>query len=90
MRPSTASIDSTTLSRVKSGATAWIRGIQGGHTFLSRLAALGFTPGASIKVVQNRGRGPIIVDLRGTRVALGRGEASKILVEEDTRVGYGG
>ncbi|MGD8399149.1 MAG: FeoA family protein [Anaerolineae bacterium] len=78
-----------TLSRVRSGATARIRGIQGGHTLLSRLAALGFTPGAAIKVVQNRGRGPIIVDLRGTRLALGRGEASKIVVEEEAGSGYG-
>lgn len=55
--------------------------MQGGHGFLSRLASLGFTPGADLRVVQNYGHGPIIVNLRGTRVALGRGEAEKILVE---------
>lgn len=55
--------------------------MRGGHQFLSRLASLGFTPGASLRVVQNFGHGPIIVNLRDTRVALGRGEASKILVE---------
>jgi ferrous iron transport protein A len=54
----------------------------GGHHFLSRLASLGFTPGADLQVVQNYGRGPIIVTLRDTRVALGRGEAQKILVEQ--------
>jgi Fe2+ transport system protein FeoA len=32
-------------------------------------------------VIQNYGHGPIIVNLRDTRVALGRGEAGKILVE---------
>ncbi len=52
-----------------------------GHGFLSRLASLGFTPGAHLRVVQNYGHGPIIVSLRDTRVALGRGEANKILVE---------
>lgn len=56
--------------------------MQGGHHFLSRLASLGFTPGARLKVVQNFGHGPIIVNLRDTRVALGRGEADKILVKE--------
>jgi ferrous iron transport protein A len=48
---------------------------------VSRLASLGFTPGARLRVIQNIGRGPIIVSLRDTRVALGRGEATKIIVE---------
>jgi ferrous iron transport protein A len=58
--------------------------MRGGHDFLSRLASLGFTPGAHVKVVRNAGHGPIIVTLRDTRVALGRGEALKILVEPRT------
>lgn len=53
----------------------------GGHHFVSRLASLGFTPGTPLRVVQNFGHGPIIVTLRSTRVALGRGEAGKIFVE---------
>ena len=57
-----------------------IQNIRGGHNFLSRLASLGFTPGARLQVVQNYGHGPIIVNVRDTRVALGRGEAAKILV----------
>lgn len=32
-------------------------------------------------MVQNFARGPLIVALRDTRLALGRGEAEKILVE---------
>lgn len=53
----------------------------GGRTMVNRLAALGFTPGTKIDMTQNYGRGPVIVTVRGTRVALGRGEASKIMVE---------
>jgi len=45
-----------------------------------RLACLGFTPGALVSMTQNFGRGPLIVTVRGTRVALGRGEAAQILV----------
>ena len=71
----------TSLSAIHSGASVQIRSIQGGHQVLSRLASLGFTPGARLRVVQNYGHGPIIVSLRDTRVALGRGEASKILVD---------
>jgi ferrous iron transport protein A len=69
------------LGAVRAGESVYILQVQGGHHFLSRLASLGFTPGARLRVVQNFGRGPIIVLLRDTRVALGRGEASKILVE---------
>ena len=70
----------TRLSTLKTGALAQIENMRGGQNFLSRLATLGFTPGAQIRVVQNYGHGPIIVNLRDTRVALGRGEAAKILV----------
>ncbi len=68
------------LGMVRTGQSVRIRRLTGGHNFLSRLASLGFTPGTRLDVVQNYGRGPIIVSLRGTRVALGRGEAEKILV----------
>ena len=47
---------------------------------MSRLATLGFTPGAKLTMVQNFGRGPLIVSIRGTRIALGRGEAAKVCV----------
>jgi ferrous iron transport protein A len=68
------------LSLARSGEWVEIRRMQGGHQFLSRLASLGFTPGARLKVIQNYHRGPILVSLRDTRVALGRGEAEKIVV----------
>ena len=52
----------------------------GGHGLLSRMTTLGFTPGAEVTMVQNFGHGPLIVLIRDTRVALGRGEASKIRI----------
>lgn len=69
------------LSAVPGGELVQIRAVRGGHCVLSRLACLGFTPGARLRVIQNFGHGPMLVALRDTRVALGRGEASKILVE---------
>jgi ferrous iron transport protein A len=48
----------------------------------TRLVSLGFTPGADVSMTQNYGRGPLIVTVRGTRVALGRIEAAKIFVEQ--------
>jgi ferrous iron transport protein A len=81
MTSATMAKDGVSLSEVRGGEAVRIQRMLGGHQFLSRLACLGFTPGASLRVVQNFGHGPIIVSLRDTRVALGRGEAGKILVE---------
>jgi ferrous iron transport protein A len=69
-----------TLAQQKKG---FIRSLEGGRTFVSRLAALGFTPGAPILIVQNRGRGPMIVLVRACRIALGRGEARKVWVQPE-------
>jgi len=69
-----------TLSVLPAGQEAIVHSLQGGRDFRSRLANLGFTAGASIKVVQNYGHGPMLVSLRGTLVALGRVESSKVLV----------
>ena len=53
-----------------------------GTSEATRLVSLGFTPGADVSMTQNYGSGPLIVTVRGTRVALGRVEAGKILVEQ--------
>lgn len=69
------------LAEMADGEKAILLTIQGGRAVNNRLASLGFTPGAAISMTQNYGRGPLIVTVRGTRVALGRGEASQIIVD---------
>ncbi len=73
------------LSEIKTGHQATLCSITVGRDLTSRLTSLGLTPGASLEMLQNYGRGPLIVSVRGTHVALGRGEAAKLLVEEDPR-----
>jgi ferrous iron transport protein B len=75
-------IEATTmrLIELEPGEKAVIRRLEGGRSILSRLAALGFTPGAAVTVIRNSEHGPMLVSLRGSRVALGRGEAIHILV----------
>ena len=68
------------LSDVKTGKIVVVKRLHGGRVFINRIAALGFTLGTKITVIQNFGRGPVIIGLRDSRVALGRGEATKILV----------
>ena len=68
------------LTELHPGTNAIIRHLDGGHSIISRLAAMGFTPGGSLSVVRSSGNGPLLVCLRGSRVALGQGEASHIFV----------
>jgi ferrous iron transport protein A len=70
------------LANLPAGGRGRVQKLSGGRDFASRVAAMGFTPGAEVSVIQNYGHGPVIVSVRDTRVALGRGEALKILVEE--------
>jgi ferrous iron transport protein A len=70
------------LDRTTQGSRAIVRTLTGGIGLVSRLAAMGIVSGAPILVLQNRGRGPMLVLVRDTRVALGRGEARRIVVEE--------
>ena len=72
--------NTTTLSNLAPGEVGVVRELAGGWGFMSRLATLGFTPGAKLTMVQNFGHGPLIVSIRGTRIALGRGEAAKVVV----------
>ena len=72
------------LSELPVNEQATIRSFTIGRLETNRLASLGFTPGARVDMTQNYGRGPLIVIVRGTRVALGRGEAAKIFVERNT------
>lgn len=73
------------LSDLKVGERGMICQLRGGQEYTGRLAALGFTPGVAITVTQNEGHGLILVIVRGVRMALGRGEAGKILVESLTK-----
>ena len=70
------------LTTLAPGQVGVVYGLAGGARFRSRMATLGFTPGARLTMLQNFGHGPLIVNIRDTRIALGRGEAAKVLVEK--------
>jgi ferrous iron transport protein A len=69
------------ISDLPAGGRGLVCLLCGGEDFTHRMVTLGFTPGVEVTVVQNYGHGPILVTVRDTRVALGRGEALKVLVE---------
>ncbi|MEN6409625.1 MAG: FeoB small GTPase domain-containing protein, partial [Anaerolineaceae bacterium] len=68
------------LTDLESGAQGMVHRLTGGHSLVSRLAALGFTPGAPVTVLRSGSGGPLLVSIRGSRVALGIGEAENIEV----------
>lgn len=70
-----------TLEQLDTGVCARVRKLGGGKEFAGRLSSMGLCVGSQLKVLQNSGHGPLLVLVRDTRIALGRGEAMKILVE---------
>ena len=62
------------------GQSAVIRTCGGGRGSLGRCLSLGFTPGSIIKMVENYRRGPVLVRVHDTEVAIGRQLAEKISV----------
>lgn len=71
------------LSVLRVGECGTVTEIRNGHSLRSRMLALGLTPGTGVTVIQNYGHGPLIVRVRDTRLALGRGEAEKIIVRRE-------
>jgi ferrous iron transport protein A len=53
--------------------------IRAGHELTHRLTELGLTPGVALSIVQDAG-GPLLISVRGSRIAIGRGLAHKLLV----------
>jgi Fe2+ transport system protein FeoA len=71
------------LSDLETGNHAFVLSLGSGKAISSRLTSLGFTPGVEIVMTQNYGHGPLVVTVRGTRVALGRQEALAIQVQRN-------
>jgi ferrous iron transport protein A len=76
------SVDAVALDRLPAGTAAVVCRLHGGDELAQRLAALGLTPGARVVMLQNSRHGPLLVGVRNTRLALGRGEAAKVMVQE--------
>ncbi|MEE9401216.1 MAG: FeoA family protein [Dehalococcoidia bacterium] len=68
------------LSMVQSGESVQVAAIRVGWGLQRRLADMGLTPGVRVKVINSGGRGPVVLDIRGSRLALGHGIAHKIMV----------
>jgi Fe2+ transport system protein FeoA len=59
-----------------------IVGLVGGRGARCRLLDLGLTIGVIIKVILIHSYGPVLIEVRGTRLAIGHGLAKKIMIAE--------
>ena len=69
------------LAMAHEGERLRIMEIRGGREVMQRLADLGLAPNSTVKVIKSVGRGPILLEVMGSRIALGRGICMKLFVE---------
>jgi len=76
------------LAMLPVGAKGKITRIRGGRGIARRLSDMGFIQDVEVKVVHShashnpRHGGPLVVEVKDSRIALGRGIAMKIIVKE--------
>lgn len=72
----------TTLEKLKRGQWACIREIHGGIALRKRLWSMGLHIGNRVDVIQNGVfGGPVLLAIQGSEMAIGQGQARKIVVE---------
>ena len=70
------------LTAMQTGQTGRVIQIQGGRGMIGRLEVLGIRIGRELRKVSSQFmRGPVVLEVGNTQVAVGVGMASKILLE---------
>ena len=70
------------LDKIAAGATAKIVTIDAGSGLKNRLAAMGLLADVQVRVVRNDGAGQIIINVKNSKIILGRGMSHKVFVVE--------
>ncbi|MBU0722355.1 FeoA domain-containing protein [Patescibacteria group bacterium] len=73
--------ESISLIEVEKDKEIEIVSIEAGLQATKRLFDLGLTPRTKIKILRKTISGPIEIELRGSKLVLGRGLASKIFIK---------
>jgi DtxR family transcriptional regulator, Mn-dependent transcriptional regulator len=68
------------MSMLQTGEHGVLKSYMGGKGMLGRCLSMGFTPGSTLKMIENFGSGPVLVRVHDAEVALGRGMAAKMMV----------
>ncbi|RKY07695.1 MAG: ferrous iron transport protein A [Planctomycetota bacterium] len=70
------------LDKIGAGTAVRIVTIEAGSGLKNRLAAMGLLADVQIRVVRNDGAGQIIINVKSSKVILGRGMSHKVFVVE--------
>ena len=68
------------LFMARPGEEVLLVGIEAGFGLRRKLADMGLSPGVPLRVVHSQMPGPVIIEVRGSRLALGRGMTQRIMV----------
>lgn len=70
------------LLEINNGKWVKVVGLAGGRGMDRRLAQLGFLPGNKIRIIRSAPfHGPLLLDVEGREIVLGKRVAAKIIVE---------
>lgn len=70
------------LTELEANQNGIIKEIQGGRGIIARLNALGVIPGKKVtKISAMMMRGPVVIKIGNMKIALGFGQARRIIVE---------
>ena len=73
--------DTCYLYQMKNDEFATVSAIEAGHMLQARLASMGILPDTTIKLIKKSTGGPLIVEVKGVKIAIGQGMAKKIVVK---------
>jgi len=60
-----------------------VTSIDAGREANARLTSMGILPGEKLMLIRKDSNGPVVLEIKGTRVAIGRGLGMKVLVTEN-------
>jgi ferrous iron transport protein A len=69
------------MANSKPGTIGVVAKLDGDPRFLSRITAIGLTPGCPVEILRSEGRQPVLLYSRDTMIALSRREGEKIMLE---------
>ncbi|MDC7226102.1 MAG: FeoA family protein [Spirochaetales bacterium] len=70
------------LSELEQGKKAVVASILGGRNLRQRLVNMGMLPGSEVTVVRSSKMGPMVLNVQGAQVMIGRGMAKQIYVKQ--------
>ncbi len=73
--------ETTPLSTVQPGVPVVVARLDGGEGFRSKVISMGLVPGNTVTVRSTGKRGPLVIQIDGSRVGIGRDVAERIMVK---------